>query len=185
MIYYAAPILSRVFTPDDPVVEPVTVQEVKDWAMIDGTDFDLRIPNWITAARRNVERWCGVSLISGTVLFKTRLSKDGEVIQSPLPFALSMENVSDVVVNTAADGVDPELQVLDEDYYLDSSIRFVSNGTYNIAYTITYTAIPEDLKQAILMLVAYRYRNAGDQPLQLGIPEDVESVIQTYRVPCL
>lgn len=176
---FAAIPYDSLFTPTTPIVEPITVQNVKDWSVIDFADLDGKIPFWISATRSAFEIWCSVKLINGAASFKVKISKEGHVVR--FPFALSMSNVGNVVINEISDGADDEPLVIDEDYYLDESLRFSNYGTYRIDFDLAYDSIPDDLKMAMLTFIDYKYHKTGSQDLQLGIPEDVKAIISSHR----
>jgi hypothetical protein len=72
------------------------------------------------------------------------------------------------------------VQTINDDYYLNGSLKVVSASKSKIAYSIT-PVVPVAIKEAIKMLVAYRYNNRGDQEKQAGIPEDVKAKISKYQ----
>lgn len=54
----------------DPAIEPVTVDEVKTFARIDGDDEDSLIESFIESARRAAENYLGRALIEQTITAK-------------------------------------------------------------------------------------------------------------------
>jgi hypothetical protein len=85
-----------------------------------------------------------------------------------------------VVVSLIQDGEADVTQTLNDDYYFNGSLKIANASTNKIAYTITPT-VPQSIKEAIKMLVAYRYNNRGDQELQQGIPVDILSKVSKFR----
>jgi hypothetical protein len=67
------------------------------------------------------------------------------------------------------------------DYYLRANRFVVLNtaGNYQVTYTAG-TTVPQALKEAIKMLVTYRYNNRGDQDKQQGLPEDIKQKVEKY-----
>jgi hypothetical protein len=160
--------------------EPVTLADVKAWASVDHTDHDTLLTSMITGARQDVEQELGgVKLVESTALFYLNTTKDAENI-SQLPGALSLAHVSDLTVELVEDGETNEVQVLDEDYYFNGTLKIGSAARHLVSYTIT-PVVPTAIKEAIKMLVAYRYNNRGDQEKQHGIPEDIERKVSKYR----
>ena len=53
-----------------PLLEPVTLDELKDFAHIDGSDEDTTIEGFITAARVASEKYTGRAFISQTITMK-------------------------------------------------------------------------------------------------------------------
>lgn len=75
-----------------PLVEPITTDEVKLFARIDGTEEDTLISSFITAARINCEKYLGRALISQTLTLKMDYWP-GEVIKLPRPPLISITAV--------------------------------------------------------------------------------------------
>jgi hypothetical protein len=163
------------------VTEPVTLTEAKDWAKIDFTDDDALITLMITAARQDIENYCGVKLVDSSVTAYLNVKcADDEFFQFPSAIR-GMVDESSIVINRLTKGSDDVLQVLDTDYYLSNGLSLNGTGKYRIEYDIVAANIPETLKEAIKMLVAYRYDNRGDQKEQKAMPDDVESKIMKYQ----
>lgn len=163
------------------ITEPVLLVDAKAWMKVDHDDENDLIELLITAARQDIENYCSIKLVdSSVVAFVSVKDSDEEYLQ--FPYAIrSMIDESSIDVNYLTKGEDDELQVLDEDYYFEHGISFSGTGKYRIEYDVLVTAVPESLKEAIKMLVAYRFNNRGDQEPQLGIPEDVRVKIHKYK----
>lgn len=176
MITYSKIQVSETGTP----TEPVTVSEVKAWiGGLDGvTDFDTLLTGMITGARQDVENFLNVKLVSSTVSLYVDTTKDTDEIFQ-LPYALTLPATIDTF-NLIQRNQDPEAMAVDIDYYLNGTLSFTNGGRYQLGYSIPATT-NETLKEAIKMLVAYRFTNRGDQEKQQGIPEDVVSKIQSYK----
>lgn len=159
--------------------EPVSLADLKTWAKVDFTDDDDLITSMGVSAREDIERELDVKLVPSTASFYLTTTNDEEEIYD-FPYAMDLGEVSLVVVNNIQDGEADELQVIDEDYYFNGSLKIGSAGRNKIAYTIT-PVVPTSIKEAIKMLVAYRYNNRGDQDKQQGIPEDVLSKVWKYK----
>lgn len=160
-------------------IEPVSLDDLKDWVKVDFTDDDGLITSIGISAREDIEQELNLKLVESTALFYLETTKEGEAV-TQFPYALNLAQVSDVVVNLLTDGEADALQVINDDYYLNGSLKLVSAGRNKVEYSIT-PVVPNSLKEAIKMLVAYRYNNRGDQEKQQGIPEDVMSKISKYR----
>lgn len=59
-------VISKTFT-DESKIEPVTLDEARDWCMIDGNDYDNILLMLIPACRKQLERKRDVSLIQRTI----------------------------------------------------------------------------------------------------------------------
>lgn len=186
-----------------PATEPLSSTEVKNYLKIDvSTDDDL-IAAQIKAARRMVESYTGLALISQTIEQKFdrfplppqyRLGDfptGGALILIRYPL-ISVSSVA--YTDTAGDS-----QTLSTDIYLTDShdiparlyLKYaqVWPDTYQQpnAVTVTYTAgyanaaaVPEDVKQAMYMMIADMYENRTDYVKRL--PTAAEYLLNPYRV---
>jgi hypothetical protein len=160
------------------ITEPVTLDEAKAWAMIDHEDHDDLVTGMITGAREDIERELDAKLVESDVSFTVEITKELEQLIN-LPHALNLSQVSDLVISALTDGEADEELTVDEDYYFNGSLKLPS-GANKVEYTVT-PVVPQAIKQAIMMLVAYRYNNRGDQGKQHGLPEDIERKIARFR----
>jgi hypothetical protein len=161
------------------VTEPVSLNEAKAWLNVDYDDHDDLLSSMITGAREDIEQELNIKLVNSDASFYVTTTNDYEQLYV-FPYASSLSWVGDVEINLIEDGEDDELQTIDEDYYLNGSLEVVSASKNKISYTITPT-VPTAIKEAIKMLVAYRYNNRGDQEKQMGIPEDIQAKISKWK----
>ena len=160
--------------------EPIDIEDVKEWiGGLDGvTDFDNLINSMVTAARQDIENYLNVKLVASTVsLYLDTTSDEDEIVV--LPHSLYLPG-SITTFNKIYRGEDPEAMAVDIDYYLNGTLSFTTGGRYQLGYSVS-TATPETLKEAMKMLIAYRFANRGDQEKQQGIPEDVISKIHPFK----
>jgi uncharacterized phiE125 gp8 family phage protein len=161
------------------VAEPVSLDEAKAWLQIDFTDHDDLLSSMITGAREDIEQELNLKLVPSIASFYADTTKDGEEV-TVFPYAFSMGQVSSVIVKLLEDGETDLTQIEDSDYYLNGTLKINGAQRSKVEYTIT-PVVPTSIKEAIKMLVAYRYNNRGDQEKQMGIPEDVKAKISRYQ----
>src|SRR5699024_12059672 len=65
--------------PKDPVTEPVTLQEVKDYLKIDFSDEDTLIESLITSARQKCERLLGLCIVESEI--SSLYENDGDMVE--------------------------------------------------------------------------------------------------------
>jgi hypothetical protein len=171
--------LSSIQVTETGTTEPVNVDDVKAWiGGLDGVnDFDGLLGSMITAAREDIQNYLNLKLVAATVSLYLDTTKCEDEI-TVLPYSLSLPS-SFTTFNQINKGEDPTAMAVDIDYYLNGTLSFTSSGRYQLVYDVA-TTVPETLKEAIKMLVAYRFGNRGDQDKQQGIPEDVVSKIHPY-----
>jgi hypothetical protein len=164
---------------DESAVMPVTLAEAKAWAVVDHDDHDELLTDMIRGATDDIEQYLNVKLRPATVSFHMMATKSNSILYQ-LPYVMDLNHIGDLVVSTATDGEAAQEMVLDTDYYINGALKVVSSGTSKVGYTVV-PVVPTGIKEAIKMLVAYRYNNRGDQEKQQGIPEDIQAKINRYR----
>jgi uncharacterized phiE125 gp8 family phage protein len=176
-----------------PATEPVSLAEAKAHVRVTHADDDVYISTLIVSARRRVEARTGLRLITqGWSQFMDCWPHGGVVDLQLNPVA----SVSDVITYGDTDTpatIDPA------HYFLDAtsnpprvvfrSGRFPANPgrrAKGIEVRVTAgfgaaAAVPQELKQAVLLLVADAFSNRGDDALR-PMPADVLALINPYRV---
>lgn len=167
MIEYTGIRSSDVGTP----TEPVTLSDVKAWANIDHSDDDTLLSSLIIGARQDIEKETNLALVAKSIVVDVVTTCSNKV---KLPYGIP----SSVVV---VDNEESVTLTADDDYtHLGSNVKVNDEGDYNITYTLAPT-VPTGIKEAIKMLVTYRYNHRGDQEEQMGLPEDIKHKVSKYR----
>ena len=78
-----------------PTIEPITVDELKLFARIDGDDEDSLLSTFIKAVREGAERYLGRALIRQTITMKMDFWP-GDVIELPRPPLISITQVATI-----------------------------------------------------------------------------------------
>lgn len=154
------------------VVEPVTLAEAKTWLKVDYTDEDAMITDMITSARQAIEAYTNLALVDSDVTLSVTIDKS---LRARLPF---VRTIAEVEV-TDTDDV-----ILDADAYTirGSYLSLNATGGYTITYSIEPGEIPKALKEAILMEVAQRYNNRGENKTGDGISESAKAKSDPYKL---
>jgi hypothetical protein len=146
-----------------PGEEPVSLAEAKAFCRIDGTDEDALVSALIAAARLHVESITGRALLTQTWRLILQ-SVSGLVV--PLPVVPASELID------APDGA-----VLQG----DSLLLAAETDQLSVDYTAGYGDagdVPQDLKQAVLTLVAYWYEH---RDALTSAPVGFDRLVATYR----
>jgi uncharacterized phiE125 gp8 family phage protein len=136
----------------DPITEPVTLVEAKDFCKIDiGTDDDLII-SLITAARQMCEAYTGIGfVVHYAVAILNNVNGDIYIPYGPL---LTVNQVTDEAGN---------ILIYDSTYFIigNQFKRLQSPRAKNITidYTTGYSVLPNILKTALLNQIYYLYDN--------------------------
>lgn len=167
------------------VTEPVDVDSVKEHirGLEDTTEFDTKLALFIKSARRMIENYCSRSFVSqditGDLEFENEDSKT-----FIFPYATA---VSAVAINELDEEDSPTELASGTDYFVRNNTIRITPGRYSISYRTVPGTPDENIKEAIRSLVAYKFGNPGDQERaeQQGMPEDVRTIIEPYRIPWL
>lgn len=185
-----------------PVVEPVTLQEAKDELVIETSAYDAEITRKISAARETIEGYLGRSLVYQT--WRTRLDHfPSGVIYLRRPPLVEVSSIT--YVDTAGD-----TQTLASSKYIvdtDSepariapaygetwpatraqinavTITSVHGYADGSASPLDLSAIPQKIKDAILVLVVELYQNREISVIgaDRNVNDTIESLLWEHRV---
>lgn len=172
-----------------PASEPVTLDQVKAQSRIETTDEDIYLNGLIAAARAHVESMCGLRIITQTIAAKCDAFAD----LATLPFGpvASVSSITYVDVTGATQTVPGSVYETRADG-LSASIVLKSGQAWPTIQTgsrITVTAVcgtaaaPEEIKQAMLMLIAHWYvnREAVGQNNVAPMPMAVDALLANWR----
>lgn len=174
----------------EPVLEPVSLSEAKDYLRVDGTAEDANLTRLIAAARTWLEGMTRRALLSQTWRYLTPPPKAGVVsvpgtpLRSVLAVRLFGRNGTvttlqpqDYVVSIGPGGTRVHLRHAPDD---------VTGAEIDaeIGYGADPADLPEDLRQAVLQLVAHWFERR--EPVVSGslapVPMTVSSIAAPYRV---
>jgi hypothetical protein len=146
-----------------PGEEPVSLAEAKAFARIDGSDEDALVSALIAAARLHVESLTGRALVTQTWRLVLKCVS-GLLVPLPVVPAIALVGA-------------PEGAVLQGDAVLLAS----RVDELTIDYTAGYgdaADVPQDLKQAVLTLVAYWYEHRDSVTTA---PVGFDRLVANYR----
>lgn len=179
----------------DPASKPVSVSEVKDQSRIETTAEDTLVERLIDAATASIDGPYGIGICMVSQQWEWAMDRFPLRFEIPLYPVISVDSIK----YTDEDGVE---QTLDASVYrVDThsnparitlawnqtwpSARLVSNAV-KVTFTAGYSSVPEDLKHAVIMLVAHWYENR--EAVLVGsvatpMPMAVDAILNRYRVP--
>lgn len=129
---------------ENPVVEPVTLEEVKTYCKIDFPDEDVMIEEiWIVSARQWVEDRCAISLIPKKVTAYLYVNEKIRLPYGPVSGEVTVEDATPDIT----EGPFPIL---------------LGNGQYKVEYNVGIIPVPEALKKAICAKVLADMEQRGD-----------------------
>ena len=189
----------------------VTVQDYKDAEGLTGAKDDDRLNILVPQISELVKKYCGTSFVDFFSSDKTEtfnVTEDTSVIivsESPLVSVTSVKERGSPTESYTT-------LTVNEDYYVDTTFdavrRIVGNGTKNyqkgfgavqIAYRSGYSAVPSDLKLAVMDLITYYLRDEhksrrtiqgatlesqGSSSVRnnTDFPDHIKRVLDLYRV---
>jgi len=161
--------------------EPCTLSEAKAQAIVTYTDDDTLITSLITKARKHVENYCNISIVAQTVIMTADLYNEWELPYGPVTGITGVTTrgtnegsgpmtYTSVASGWGTDGVEFMTFIPSEAGDFNPSIPFrgitkplAGQNRYRITYTTGYGVVPDDLKQAVLMQVAWLYEHRGEE----------------------
>ena len=178
-----------------PGVEPLTLEEVKDYLRVDTTSEDDLITSFITAARRQVEARTLRPLITQTWLLSLDFSDISEIVyinKFPLQSVYS-------ITYTDLNGDDQTMY--ETDYIVDFNsnpcrVQFINLPStinnqinamqiyFDCGYGDLASDVPEDIKLAIKYIIGHYYENRQDvvTGTQVNeIPQSSQFLLEPYR----
>tara|TARA_Y100001963_G_scaffold131638_1_gene189250 strand:- start:8107 stop:8697 length:591 start_codon:yes stop_codon:yes gene_type:complete len=190
----------------------VTLAQYKEAEGISSSKDDLRFNSIIPSVSELVKTYCGNSFVDFYSSNKTEtftIDWDTYVVQlteSPVNSIVSVQE------RETYGGSYATLTTSDSEYYLESStdsiLRTNDSGRYQnwpkgvgavkVVYTGGYSAVPADLKLAVLDLVTYYYKDehkqrqsiagaslqnqgSSSQRMNVGFPDHIKRVLDLYK----
>lgn len=166
---YNAIISQRIVT--DAPVEPVSLEEVKEWMSVDYDEKDTIITSLITASRRLLERKYGIGIVQKDMKVVLNNSCGGHDLPEP--------PISEVTaVNKDGDAVELVLSG-DFDMYVDCPACEYLVVSYKSGYELD--EVPEDYKTAIKQQVLWMFENLGDQDMSAKVSPMAAATLAPYK----
>jgi len=179
-----------------PAQEPITLAEMKAWLRLDGVDEDGLINALITSARLSVETITSQALITQS----WRMVLDQWPVAPLIELTLAPLQRLSAVRIYAADGLTSNLSI--NDFRCEISAKqqprlallkrqpppMVPISGIELDLVMGYgddgTSVPEPLKLAIKMLVAFWFENRGDEPtgVPLRWPDEISRLLAPYQL---
>lgn len=146
----------------DSATEPVSLTEMRNWMRLDPTDTsdDSLIMDLISAARQHIENVASLTIVNkvySTLFEITGVDHKQWIIKLPFGPLVSVTSVK------YQDGINSWTTLtLDEHYEVyEGKLLLYKQGVYRVEYSTGFGAIPYDLKNDVMTLVAWMYENRG------------------------
>ena len=176
-----------------PAVEPISVEELKLFARIDGDDEDSLLSQFIVAARMAAENYLGRALISQTIRASVDFWPESGLLELPRP---PLQTITQIATRDE----DNALTVYDSTYYyavtesIPGYVKIKKGITppentdrekagiiidYVSGYGDRAEDVPEPVRQALLLWAASVYENraVGTEP-----PPEARPLLDLFQV---
>lgn len=139
------------------IVEPFTIQELKDWMRVTDSESDYIVESAGKSAREFAENYTGYSLVDHEFELYVETTESSEEVELPMPNVDAVSKVESI----ALDGTRTEIE-LNSGYYLTGTglkvAIFPTVGRYLITYT-TKANLKDGLKAVIKDYASAIYDN--------------------------
>ena len=176
-----------------PLIEPVTVNELKEFARIDSTDEDTTLLGFIKASRHGIEQYLGRSLIRQTITVSLD-TWSYSVLKLPRPPLLDVFEVRTIDEDDVPTIYDYSNYYIRTDIepgqiVIKSNSSFPINdersyGGFEVEYWAGYGSSASDVPQMIIegikLWATGMYENRTFDPV--NIPPTVRAVVDGYKV---
>lgn len=180
-----------------PAIEPVSLNDTKSFLRIDAADDDILVASLITAARIYIETTIGKILITEQWSYFKDCWPQSGILHLPLSplksvdeIRLHQENETFEIISTEDYATDlvsnqPRIKFLKQTNHQTKTSAFNQiEVRFTAGFGDTEEAVPNDLRQALLMLVSHWYEQR--EPIGLGgtfneIPTTVSALIANYK----
>ena len=177
-----------------PVADVVTVDEVKEQSRIDNNAEDALVNRLIKAAVESIEGDYGMGLALAEQEWELKLDRFPHIIEVPIYPVKAIDAIEYMDQDGATETLDPSRYRVDlvsnparitrEYNEVWPLTRRVTNAV-TIKFTAGFQSIPEDLRHAIILMVAHWYEHR--EPVVVGttaaeVPMSAQSLLNRYRV---
>lgn len=177
-----------------PALEPLTLAETKNYLRVEHSVDDALITTLITAARQSAESFMRRALITQTYTLWLNMPLASRHISMPVGGVLAISAVS------TFDEADIETTLPATSYLLDNTSSQASiiihseaslpttrtvNGlkiTYSAGFGASAAAVPDAIKQGLLLHCAQLYQRRGDEADSTALPESAQHLYHPYRL---
>lgn len=174
-----------------PSVEPLTLQEAKDFLKISDTSQDVYLTSLITAVRQAIEHYCCSSFISQVLRLTidySDLCNELALWQGPVSLISSFkifdsENIESTISNTMYFLHDDYLY-LNQNFSIDITLREKASIqiTYTAGYGATALSVPKAIKQAILEQIGSIFYCNQEGSMKILLTDKAKVLIDSCRL---
>ncbi len=171
--------------------EPVTLEQIKEWLVIDHNHHDELLNRLIKASIRYVENFTGMSVVDRRWKIKTTPAEIGTGFILAYNPVISIDSVE---IDTHGERV----ELTDDQYVFEvkETNSFIvvldqtilrnaqdARATFVVEFTVDPNPVSDALRHGIIMMVAWYYENRGDtsDTYNNHIPPEVAAILESER----
>lgn len=155
------------------VTEPVTLEQIKRQCIVDHSLDDALLTDLGKQCRQEFENICGISIVEKNIVLIADWKREQQL---PYPPVKAINDIKTKTGNSANGATEYETP---NTYSIDGGLFDLNCSRLKIQYTTGMTTVSEDLKLALLNLIAFRYENRGDHDKELS--DDVMRQILKHK----
>lgn len=182
----------------DPATEPVSVEEMRAHLRLNGSEEDASLLGFLNAARSHIEQSTRRALISQSWRLYLDAWPVGRIVRLPVSPVQSVDQVTVYDLDGNASQLDPSDWQLDRSAQpervkislgagLPASQMMAAEVDFTAGYGAATADVPEDFRQAVRLLAAhwFEHREAGSELAVASLPQGLDRLLSTARVPLL
>lgn len=154
--------------------EPVTLSQIKSQCIVDHSLDDTLLTELGKQCRQEFENICGISIVEKNIVLIADWKREQQLPYPPIKAINEIKVKTGNSTNGATEYDTPSCYSIDGGFFDLSGCNRLK-----ITYTTGMTTVSEDLKLALLNLIAFRYENKGDHSAELS--EDVMNQILKFK----
>jgi len=157
---------------------PVSRDEAKTQLRITYTEDDTEIDSMISRAVKEIENYCNISIVYQRITMIADLKQEWKLPYGPVIGLESVETKSAPqgsgigIFSTASANWQIDADNFDPGKYC---------YRWRLVYTAGMSAVPDDLKQAILLQMVHLFEHRGDEQQQ-GLSMQAKEMVDPYKV---
>lgn len=171
-----------------PESEPVTLEQVKDFLLVDGTQDDNTLNLLIKTAREAAEQFMNRAIINQGYKLIIDQFNDRDYINLPKGLVQEVTGITVYNLNNTSYTVDPSIYTIvsqdrialnyDQVWPLALRNRASVEINYTVGYGADSTSVPASIQMAILLHVSAMYQSRGT----CDMPPDAKSLLNPFRI---
>ena len=168
-----------------PVVEPVSLSELKEYVRVDGSTDDALLTRLIKVARESAEEYMRRSLINQTwvLSYDDFCPEEVQLLRGPIQSVTDVKSIARGGASTTISSSCYYLNAGKEKLVFDAPVLgHIVDVTYVSGFGAAASNVPEIIRQGIIFHAVQMFDNRSDDS---DVPQSSASLYSAYKVPRL